>query len=84
MEPNVVSITLEEVPEGAGVLVTAVIKCRSCGRNQPFIFTESEHGIRYKYQAEELARTYVRRCAPLLCSPCALALPPSVGEGRTL
>lgn len=84
MEPRIITITSEEVVNTGVRRVTAVIGCQKCDRRFPFIFNESDADIHARYMAEDIARTYVRRCAPLLCSSCALHLPPSVGEGKTL
>lgn len=76
MEVDIIKIQAEHDHNTGGNLVTATLSCRQCGSRYSFIFRENEASIIHKYQSDVIARQYVERCAPVLCTPCLIAEPP--------
>lgn len=48
----------------------ATVRCARCEKSFTFDFNAEEAHIAYAYRAEDIAKDYARRCAPLYCPDC--------------
>ena len=69
-KPAIVKFEVEDQTDATGKLFTFTLRCPSCLGTYPFIFTAGAADIRAHYMAEDIARTYVERCAPSKCAKC--------------
>lgn len=48
----------------------AVLECQRCGKPYDFNFNAGVAEIMHQYMAEDIAMGYIKRAAPVLCTPC--------------
>lgn len=48
----------------------ATLECAKCGSHYSFKFVAGQAEILHQYMAEDIAMGYIKRTAPVLCTPC--------------
>lgn len=71
--PKIVRIGKDREKIGSVLRFTVRLSCPVCTEHYDFIFNARDAGIAYQYKADDIARAYIARCAPVHCPACISA-----------
>lgn len=75
LSPEILKVDVEDQTEASGKRFYVTLRCSACGDRYSFMFTARDAGIHAHYMAEDIARNYALRCAPLRCGECTINPP---------
>lgn len=70
MEAKIIRLDRTQDAKNESWRFHAVLECRRCGQHYDFVFDAGVAQIIHQYMAEDIAQSYIRRAAPVLCTPC--------------